>query len=101
MAQLLAPREDDALVPAGQTSSALRSFAVLPAFDDLPLTVALEHRGVSSHPVDDESAMLRCLSVELLANRLDISLLPGEGDSPFLTRILPRDSFVFWPADRF
>ena len=36
-----------------------------------------------------------------LARRLDVSLFPGERAEEFLARILPHDSLVFWPADRF
>ena len=78
----------------------LRSSALLPAFDDLLLTVGLEQRGVSAHPVEDLGAMLRCLNAAALAERLDVSLLPDEGNDAFLARILPHDSLVFWPADR-
>jgi hypothetical protein len=45
--------------------------------------------------------MLRCLDMPALARRLDVSLFPGEIAEEFLARILPRDSLVFWPADRF
>ncbi len=98
---LLVPREDDPLVPLGHDSKAVRSFAVLPAFDDLMLTVSLEQRGVSAHPLDDPSAMIRCLSARGLAERLGVSLLPDETSEEFVRRMLPADSFVFWPADRF
>jgi hypothetical protein len=45
--------------------------------------------------------MLRCLNMNALAERLDIALFPDETPERFLQRILPRDSLVFWPADRF
>ena len=45
---LLAPRDPDPLAPPGKTSRELRSFAVLPAFDDIPLTVAIEGRRVTT-----------------------------------------------------
>ena len=51
--------------------------------------------------MEDPTAMLRCLDVQALARRLDVSLLPDESGEGFLSRILPDDSFVFWPADRF
>ena len=95
LCSLLIPRDDDCLVPAGISSRELRAFAVL------NLTVELENRGVSSHPVDDSSTMLRCLNAPALAKRLDVSLLPGEEGEDFMRRILPPDSLVFWPADRF
>lgn len=101
VARLLVPREADPLAPPGKTSQECRSFALLPAFDDIPFTVALEHRRVTTSPLEDPTPMLRCLNVEALARRLDISLLPGEAPDAFLTRILPDDSLVFWPADRF
>ncbi len=101
MARTLEPREDDGLAAQGLTSRQLRSSALLPAFDDLPLTVAMEQRGIGSHPVDDRSIMLRCLDMPSLARRLDVSLFPGENAAEFLARLLPRDSLVFWPADRF
>lgn len=98
---LLKARENDELAPRGVASRELRSAATLPAFDDLELTVALEHRGLAAHPVEDPSSMLRCLNMEALAKRLDIALFPGEVPDKFLGRILPRDSLVFWPSDRF
>ncbi|MCZ6785112.1 MAG: GNAT family N-acetyltransferase [Proteobacteria bacterium] len=98
---LLSPRDPDPLAPPGKTSRELRSFAVLPAFDDIPLTVAIEGRRVSTHPVDDPANMLLCLSAPALAERLDVSLLPGETGEEILRRLLPEQSLVFWPADRF
>jgi GNAT superfamily N-acetyltransferase len=74
---------------------------VLPSFDDLPLTVALEHSGHSCVPSAVESAMLCCLDAAALAARLDVARLPDEDAPTFLARILPADAFVFWPADRF
>ena len=100
VAHALTERENDDLAPRGVSSRELRSAVALPAFDDLQLTVALEHRGLTSHPVADRSAMLRCLDLEALASRLDLALFPHESPSQFLERILPRDALVFWPADR-
>jgi predicted N-acetyltransferase YhbS len=97
----LQPVEDDPLAPPGKNSREIRCFLVLPAFDDIPFTVALEQRRVGTHPVDDPTAMLRCLNAGALAERLDVSLLPGENGDDFLRRILPADSLIFWPADRF
>jgi len=74
---------------------------VLPAFDDLSLTVALEHAGLSCAPSVLEAAMLSCLDAGALGRRLDVTRLPGEDAPTFLARILPQDAFVFWPADRF
>ncbi|MCH7600262.1 MAG: GNAT family N-acetyltransferase [Myxococcales bacterium] len=101
VSSILEEREQDDLAPRGVSSRELRNAAMLPAFDDLPLTVALEHRGLSSHPVADPSSMLRCLNMNALAERLDIALFPDERPERFLERILPRDALVFWPADRF
>lgn len=101
ISNMLDEREQDDLAPRGVASRELRSAAMLPAFDDLLLTVALEHRGLTTHPVADPSSMLRCLNMEALAGRLDIALFPDEVPDKFLGRILPRDSLVFWPADRF
>jgi predicted N-acetyltransferase YhbS len=101
MARVLDPRKGDSLAVAGLSSAQLRSSALLPAFDDLQLTVAMEQRGTGSHPVDDPSTMLRCLDMPALARRLDVSLFPGEAADEFLARILPRDSLLFWPSDRF
>lgn len=98
---LMCERDPDPLAPPGKSSRELRSFAILPTFDDINLTVALEQRGVGSHPVEDPAAMLRCLDADALARRLGASLLPGEEASQFLERILPPDGMVFWPADRF
>ncbi len=101
ISEVLTPRKDDPLAPEGHSSEQVRSFALLPTFDDIGLTVGLEHHGISSHPIDDESGLIRCLNISALAARLDVALLPGEGESAFLRRILPPDGFVFWPADRF
>lgn len=104
VASLLEPREGDPLIPAtaeGVGSEQLRSFLVLPTFDDIGLTVALEHRGIRSHPIDDARASLRCVNLIGFASRLDVDLLPDEDGRAFLRRILPPDAMVFWPADRF
>ena len=74
---------------------------MLPAFDDLQFTLALERIGIVSQPVDDPSNMIRVLNAPALSRRLGASIHPGETPSDFLRRILPPDSFVFWSADRF
>jgi GNAT superfamily N-acetyltransferase len=101
MRRLLAPQKNDPIAPEGKSSQELRSFALLPSFDDIAFTVALENGGISASPLEDPTAMLRCLDVEALARRLDVTLLPNEDGAGFLSRILPSDSLVFWPADRF
>ena len=101
IAGVLGPRADDPLAVAGAESQEIRSFVVVPAFDDIALTVGLEHEGISSHPVDDDTGLIRCLNITALAARLDVELLENEDDAGFLRRILPPDGFVFWPADRF
>jgi len=105
IAHLLTARPEDSLlrgaIASRITSRELRSFLVLPTFDDIGLTVALEHRGVRSHPMDDARASVRCINLVALASRLDVDLLPGEDGSGFLRRILPPDGMVYWPADRF
>ena len=105
VASLLVPREEDELIKGDAVgrirSEQLRSFLVLPTFDDIGLTVALEHRGIRSHPMDDAKASLRCVNLIGIASRLDVDLLENEDGRAFLTRILPPDSMVFWPADRF
>jgi len=105
IASLLVPREGDPLAPGGRGSLAssvqLRAFCVLPTFDDLGLTVALEQRGIRSHPMEEAPAGLRCLDLSAFAARLDVDLLPGEEGVGFLRRILPPDAMVFWPSDRF
>ena len=105
VASLLEPRSQDMLIEgpaAGRlTSEELRSFLVSPTFDDLGLTVALEHLGIRSHPMDDACASLRCVNLIGMASRLDVDLLPDEEGTDFLRRILPPDAMVFWPADRF
>lgn len=98
---LLAPRSDDPLAHGSLTSEPLRAFIVLPTFDDIGLTIALEHRGIRSHPMSDGSASFRCVNLIGLAARLDVDLMPDEDGSAFLRRVLPPDSMVFWPADRF
>jgi GNAT superfamily N-acetyltransferase len=103
IAKLLVPHEGDGLVPKGSRveSAEVRAFAVLPTFDDIGLTVALEHLGIRSHPVDEAKASFRCVDLDAMAARLDIDLLPEEQGDDFLRRILPPDAMVFWPADRF
>jgi len=98
---LLEPRQPDPLAPPGSDSAAFRAQVLLPAFDDLQLTVAMEHLGLASHPLVDESAMLRCLDLEGFARRIGADVFEGESPHEFLVRILPEDRFVFWPADRF
>jgi GNAT superfamily N-acetyltransferase len=98
---LLAPREGDPLAPPGHRSEDVRSFMILPTFDDIALTVGLEHEGMVSHSLDDDTGHIRCLNISALAARLDVELLPDETGAGFLRRILPPDGFVFWPADRF
>ena len=77
------------------------TFTFSQVYDDLPLTVAVEQGGMTAHPMQDPTAMLRCLDVEGLADELDVTLFPGEDGASFLNRILPADNLVFWPADRF
>ena len=105
IAHLLEPRGEDPLlrgaIASRITSRELRSFLVLPTFDDIGLTVALEHRGIHSHPMDDARASVRCINLTALAARLDVDLLPGEDGPGFLRRILPPDGMVYWPSDRF
>ena len=102
---LLEPRAEDPLlrgaIASRVSSRELRSFLVLPTFDDIGLTVALEHRGIRSHPMDDARASVRCINLKALAGRLDVDLMPGEDGSAFLRRVLPPDGMVYWPADRF
>jgi GNAT superfamily N-acetyltransferase len=98
---LLDERDDDPLSGDGLSSAELRSFVVLPTFDDIGLSVALESRGIRSHPMDDPGAKLRCVNLIGFAARLDVDLLPMEDGPKFLERILPPDAMVFWPSDRF
>ena len=105
VASLLTPRAEDPLTPAHartlESSAGLRSFVVLPTFDDIGLIVALENLGVRAHPLDQAEASLTCVNRLGFAARLGVDLLPGEGSTDFLRRILPPDGMVFWPADRF
>jgi GNAT superfamily N-acetyltransferase len=101
IATLIEPREADVLARDGISSAELRSFVVLPTFDDIGLSVALESRGIHSHPMDDPGASLRCVNLAGFAARLDVDLFAGEDGPKFLRRILPPDAMVFWPADRF
>ncbi len=98
---LLEPRMEDVLSRNGLSSAELRSFVVLPTFDDIGLIVALEQRGIRSHPMHATSGNFRCVNLIGFAARLDVDLLPDEGGTGFLQRILPPDAMVFWPADRF
>jgi GNAT superfamily N-acetyltransferase len=101
IASLLEPRDDDPLATARVASQELRSFLVVPTFDDIGLIVALEERAIRSHPMAISAASYRCVNLIGLAARLDVDLLPDEDGVGFLRRILPPDSMVFWPADRF
>ncbi len=105
IASMLEPRTDDPLTRGAAVgrvaSSELRSFLILPTFDDIGLTIALEHHGIRSHPMDDLRASFRCVNLTGFASRLDVDLFPDEDGCAFLTRILPPDAMVFWPADRF
>lgn len=82
-------------------SNALPDDLMLPAFDDLELTLALEQAGISSHPLDDPTSMLRCIDGARLADEIGAPMHEDETDQQFLQRTLPADAFVFWPADRF
>ena len=97
----LRPRQPDVLCRAEQSSEALREALLLPSFDDLPLTVSLEQRGISAQVVDDPTNMLQCLDAEALGARLEVSVRSGETPTELLKRVLPPENFVFWPADRF
>lgn len=99
--ELLGSRSTDSLAAPGGDSAAFRAQVLLPTFDDLPLTIAMEHLGLASHPLVDESAMLRCIDLPALARRIGADVFEGESPHDFLIRILPGDRFVFWPADRF
>jgi len=101
IASLLEPREEDVLSRDGLSSVELRSYLVLPTFDDIGLIVALEQRGIRSHPMDVASGYFRCVNLIGFAARLDVDLLPDEDGTGFLRRILPPGAMVFWPADRF
>jgi GNAT superfamily N-acetyltransferase len=97
----LRPRERDVLCGPDQSSEDLRQALLLPSFDDLPFTVSLEQRGIAGQVVDDPTNMLQCLDPVALGRRLDVELRSEETPSEFLKRVLPPESFVFWPADRF
>jgi GNAT superfamily N-acetyltransferase len=103
----LAALVDDALEPrtgtqgGGPSPDGRSSGLLLPAFDDLQFTLALEQAGIASQPVDDPSNMLRCLDGPALSRRLGAPMAEAETDQAFLLRALPADEFVFWPADRF
>lgn len=97
----LEPRERDVLAASDQPSRELRASMLMPCFDDLPLTVALEDRGIAANVVDDPVNMLQCLNAAALSARLDVPVHSDETPMAFLKRVLPPESFVFWPADRF
>lgn len=98
-ADALAGLVDDALAAA--TEGPKSATLVLPGFDDLELTLALERRGLAPKPIEDPTAMLRCLDAPALALRLGAPLRSGEAAAEYLRRVLPLGSFFFWPADRF
>ena len=97
----LRPREHDVLCEEDGVSEALREALLLPSFDDIPLTVSLERRGIAAQLVDDPQNMLQCLNPEALGARLDVAVRSDETPAEFLKRVMPPESFVFWPADRF
>lgn len=97
----LGPREHDVLSAEGERSEDLRAALLLPSFDDLPLTVSLERRGIAAQVVDDPTNLLQCLDARALGARLDVAVRSDETPTEFLQRVLPPESFVFWPADRF
>lgn len=94
-------RAHDVLCADGERSEDLREALLLPSFDDLPLTVSLERRGIAAQVVDDPTNLLQCLDAEALGARLDVEVRRDEAPAEFLQRVLPPESFVFWPADRF
>lgn len=100
-ASLLVPREPDPLAPAGRASAAFRSFLVLPFAARAGLARELERRGMTRQPVDDPTALLRCLDAEALGRRLGLPRQEGESERAFLARVLPPERFSYWPADRF
>jgi GNAT superfamily N-acetyltransferase len=100
-AGLLGGRAPDALASPDRPSVDLRGYAVLPFAADAELAAALEHRGVTRQTVQDPTAMLFCLDAPALAKRLEVELAPGEPPDAFLRRVLPPESFGYWPADRF
>jgi GNAT superfamily N-acetyltransferase len=97
----LRPREHDILCNPEEASDELRAALLLPSFDDLPLTVSLERRGITAQIVDDPQNMLLCLDPGALGARLDVDVRSDETPAEFLARVLPPESFAFWPADRF
>jgi hypothetical protein len=101
LAAELREREDDPLAGPGIDAASLRAKLLLPAFDDLQLTLALEECGITSKPFEDPSGMVRCFDAEALSKRLDAPLLENETAGEFVERVLPPDGLVFWPADRF
>ena len=97
----LRPRDHDVLCDDELSSESLRGELLLPCFDDLLLTVSLERRGIAARVVDDPTNMLQCLDARALGARLDVAVRSDETPTEFLQRVLPPETFVFWPADRF
>ena len=101
-ASLLTPRSNDPLALPDRPSDALRCVAATVSLDgEAGLRAALDAQGFALARAHDPALMLRCLDAEALETQAGTRRAPGEAPSAFLGRVLPAESFSFWPADRF
>lgn len=101
-ASLLTPRSNDPLALPDRPSDALRGAAATVSLDGEPdLRAVLDAQGFALAGAHDPTLMLRCLDAEALETQAGTRRAPGETPSAFLGRVLPAESFSFWPADRF
>ena len=102
LGRVMTPRDPDPFAPLGKTSEEFRSVATGLFVVDAGLREALSSQGLAAQRKDDPGTMLRCLDAPALARRLGLpppsEANAGEG---LLQRVLPRERFHFWPADRF
>jgi GNAT superfamily N-acetyltransferase len=68
---------------------------------DAALEAELGARAIELRPLPDVSAMLRCLDAGALRAAAGLPPVADETERELLTRALPPEQLLFWPADRF
>jgi len=102
VARVMTPREADPWERSGRRSTELRKLAVTVPMGFAPdLGAALARGGIASRTAGDSKTMLCCLDAAAVGARVGERPRAGEEPNEFLARLLPADSFTFWPADRF
>jgi predicted N-acetyltransferase YhbS len=102
VARVMTPREADPWERSGRRSTELRKLAVTVPIGFAPdLGAALARGGIASRTAGDSKTMLCCLDAAAVGARVGERPRAGEEPNEFLARLLPADSFTFWPADRF